>query len=300
MPSPIQPSISDDLSHNYHTTNFNHPQAINVNMADRKIISPRPRSKNILQPSPEKPFNTPLPTQPRQTESNVVISLVSGSAPGTTSSPSSPTFKRVTNHSLAASNPPPTAGNPPPRSVLVNVARCRYCTFPLFTHLPSQTPREAVYLDYYLQLHAEMHNQAGVHQDAAKRKDAAITNLRAEVEQLKTVLLRRELKDANAAFDRLKKERIQERNEERRKLDAAKNTIKQHEKTIQALKDQRKAAKEGHEKQRQNAETAIMQKYDELGVLIRQKIGPGNETTEWDGEDEEEDSDEDSDEETLL
>ena len=60
--------------------------------------------------------------------------------------------------------------------------------------------------------------------------------------------------------------------------------------------DQRKAAKDGDEKQRQKAETAIMQKYDELGVLIRQKIGPGNETTEWNEEEEEEDSDE----QTLL
>ena len=141
-----------------------------------------------------------------------------------------------------------------------------------------------------------MHNQAGVHQDAAKRKDETITSLRAEVKQLKTVPLRKELKDANAEIERLRKERTQERNEERRKLDGAKNTIKERDKEVQKLKDRRKGTKEGCEKQRQKAETAIMEKYDELGAMIRQKIGPANETTEWDGEDEEEDSDE----ETLL
>lgn len=141
-----------------------------------------------------------------------------------------------------------------------------------------------------------MHNQAGVHQNAAKRKDATITNLGAEVERLKKVPLRKEIKSAYAEIDTLKKEMIKER----RKLDAAKYTIKQHEKTVQSLKDQRKAAKEGHEKQRQKAETAIMQKYDELGVLIRHKIGPGDETTEWDGEDEDEDEKEEEDEKTLL
>lgn len=141
-----------------------------------------------------------------------------------------------------------------------------------------------------------MHNQAGVHQDVAKRKDATITNLRAEIEQLKTVPLRRELKDANAEIERLRKERVAERNEERRKLDGSKYEIKGWEKEVRKLKDRRKAVEEGREKQRQKAEAVIMQKYDELGVLIRQKIGPGNETTEWDGEDE----DEDSDEVTLL
>ena len=141
-----------------------------------------------------------------------------------------------------------------------------------------------------------MHNHAGVWQDKEKRKDAMIANKDKVIEQLKAVPLREELASANAEIERLRKERIQESNEERRKLDGAKNTIKKRDREIQKLIDQRKATKDGDEKQRQKAETAIMQKYDELGVLIRQKIGPGNETTEWNGEEEEEDSDE----QTLL
>ena len=170
----------------------------------------------------------------------------------------------LTTKPLLTSSPAPTSG-----AVLLNVASCDYCTFSLFTSLAGQTTRKAVYIDFYLHLHAERNNQAGVHQVTAKRKDATITNLRAAVEQLKTEPLRKKLKNADAEIKRIKKERIQERNGERMKLDGAKNTIKEYDKEVQKWKDRRKGTKKEREKQIQKAETTITEKYDELGVLIR-------------------------------